>query len=182
MMSASSPLRTASNSTLFYYFNNSHDIITKHIQSINSTVVNSLQDKVASVVAVLLTYNVRIGELLRLTTDDMIGCDRVIMVGEKGSNASVLWLPDIDNQLIGKYPLGETYKIFPIAYKRIYDAMRVRNIVLNKGTKHNQAVTHISRYLTAYNVAAKKNSTVAGECLRHKTDSSIAYYLKKRGL
>jgi integrase len=130
--------------------------------------------------AVIFTHAMRAAEYLRATAADVIGMDRLLVHGCKGSGSYIVVLPGVEAQFgvarsvdPARFVSGSTYRQLWTACVRIGIGDRVIS-------RENAARTHAGRYRLAAELEREQTQTVS-DVLRHRSQRSTLHYMARGG-
>lgn len=177
-LSVPPPLHHVRNTTLFYY----------EINSILPTVQNLFPGSCAresnccramlTCLKICAIYNMRITELLSVTSANVLPGCRVLCQGLKKSHSYIIFLPRLNTFMSDQNFIKKHYKLFPYTYMQCYRSSKSVGIQFSQNGNLNSSVTHSSRYSVASIVSENFGEITASNVLRHKSKSTINYYLK----
>ena len=179
ILSATSPLVQARNTTLYYY--RIPDILptVKDLLS-NKEILESAMHPIARAVCIVSLLNFsRVNEILSLTVADILTPDRAICQGSKRGRAYLILLPGISQQLLDNCIVDPSTLLFPITYLKCYRSYVRAGIRLDRGVSSNKARCHIGRYSVKDLNTGGVPESVLSDLLHHKSASSLIYYLNK---
>ncbi len=149
------------------------EVPTARLQQINRRCMCAL--------VIIFTHAMRASEYLRATTEDILGQDRLLIRGCKGSASYIVICPEIGRQFEdaagispARFVAGTTYRQLYAACVRIGLGDRVRS-------RENAARTHAARYRLAASLEKSQLKTAA-DCLRHRSVRSTIHYMPHGGL
>jgi hypothetical protein len=143
----------------------------------SDTMVNMLSPACVAALRVIISYSMRSVEYLRLTTDDVLQRDRVIVKGAKGSRSYSLILHGVSKFAREAGHASLTRSLSGLSYSHLYRAC-IKAQIGDRITGHcNVARTHIGRYQIANDGASRSARAVLGDCLRHRSAKTINYYV-----
>jgi len=132
---------------------------------------------VRCVLRVAILYACRIRELLLSTLSAVIHPDRLLLHGSKGSSSYFVYLPGLSSLVDESGNTNENTLIFSASYSACYRACVSLGIGICPTGHIRLARTHSGRHLLAIEVDKIESASVAGECLRHKSNKSIFHYI-----
>jgi integrase len=179
--SAPAPLVYAGNNTLYCYtLPDTFPSLTALVDA-DPNLESQMNRLHRDILRVVYSYAARINEILRLTTNDIVREDTVLVTAEKGSRSYIILLPGLGDQIRVLGSPGGAVLLFPAKYIQVYRSARKCGLGLSLEGHRNRSVTHRARYDTARIVANKKGTSVASDVMRHRSASTIQYYLGQGG-
>lgn len=131
-------------------------------------------------VYLLFNYGLRFSELSAITSQDVFGIDMILIRGKKGSNSTMIKVPDLVSQILYFGYTKNDLHLFPQSYFCIYHFMLQNDLNNFYYNKTNKIVTHGGRHKLADDIRHVGDNELAGECLRHKSKKNIAFYGNKK--
>ncbi len=128
-------------------------------------------------VKLLRSGGYRVGEILRLTWNDVLPEDRIIVRAEKKGTASLCSLPGISLRLQSVPPRLRSLRLFRFSYGHIYRYMLRTGWARQKKGAVHRSVTHTPRYEVAQEVALVAGLSVASNVLNHTSTTAITSYV-----
>jgi hypothetical protein len=130
--------------------------------------------------SIIHAWGMRASEYLEASEEQLIGRDRLLIRGKKGSQNYIIVLPGIDAQFPastrsrpGRLVSGTTYlRVFRAAVRIQYGALQPGHVNLSR--------THTGRYELAHQVMRQDLAAVP-DCLHHRSGSSAAFYTGVKG-
>lgn len=152
---------------------NTHQVLTYSMKD------EGLSGQCGAVYLIQLESGCRIGEVLRLTTNDIVLPCTLLLLALKRSRPRAIRLPELQEQLQRLLPAGE-HCLFNISYSQVYRQYLNAGIVLYNPPGSRRTVTHTPRreYIQAvHNVSQDIDTT--RDVVGHKSRSSTLTYLQK---
>jgi len=144
-----------------------------------STVLGRVAPIYRAALYVIAMYGMRSAEYLRAQVSDIISQDVLFIQGVKGSRSYTIQLPGLSAQFETEISKCPGRLVSGTTYLALYRA----SVKIGLGTllaNHRHATrTHIYRHKLA-NLVRDRGETAAGDLLRHRSRTSIKYYLTRR--
>lgn len=119
----------------------------------------------------------RISEILRLTWNDIVSHDQILVRASKKGAASLLHIPGISALSASLPPDLRQLTLFNCGYTAVYRAMLRKGYALHPEGHFNRSVTHTPRRLLAQAVAGMAGERAAGQVINHTSKTAVKYYL-----
>ena len=127
-------------------------------------------------IALLFSSGLRISELLRLSRASLVGYNKLLVVGSKGSSdriVDIVLAQDLTNRVLSSgVPIGDIYSRFYFHrnFKRLGFSARF-------GSNENNSVTHYFRHMYALQLIKNNvNRQLVSKEIGHLNHKSINYY------
>jgi integrase len=138
--------------------------------------LNLINRRCAMALYVIFVNAMRSTEYLTATAADILGGDRLVIHGAKGSRSYIIQAPGIGAQFApaefpypARFVSGTTYRQLWAACVKIGLGDIVRS-------RENHARTHAARYRLAASLCKEKLPTIA-DALRHRSQRSTTHYM-----
>jgi integrase len=162
-----------------YIFPSINIIFSSLFPTYNNHGLHNNNDK-ETFVYLLFNYGLRFSELSAITSKDVFSVDMILIRGKKGSNSTIIKVPDLMSQILYFGYTKNDLHLFPQSYFSIYNFMLLHNLNNFYYNKTNKIVTHGGRHKLADDIRNVGTSELAGECLRHKSKKNIVFYGNKK--
>jgi len=143
------------------------------------TIDTILPPRVRSVLQVAFCYLGRISEILNITTNDILGNDRVFCRGLKRSSGYLVFLPGLGDQLSALPVQSHDMRLFAVSYIQCYRACVRAGIRFSCSHSVNTPRTHSFRYQFARSMMDRISSIDLQDLLHHRNINSQLYYINK---
>lgn len=177
-LSGSTALLQACNTTSYYYRANNSLPSLARILNRRDLHDGLLSPICRTTIQVCLLYYCRIQELLNATVADVIEPDRVLIRGLKKSLDYIIFLPGLSHQIEQWKNKKNFTKLFPVTYMKLYRSILVANLGSQKIKKKNTKRLHQARYDLVADLIGRTGETNISAILRHRSRSSLQYYIK----
>lgn len=135
--------------------------------------------QIGAIVLLSRCSGARINEILRLTSDNIVGTDSLIIRAEKKSRSRIVRVPELSDQLqkARQYPHS---KLFSLSYSQVWRQYVNHGISFSVPGDLHRKVTHSFRYQYISDIHHVVNSVdTTAECVGHRSSKSTEVYLKK---
>jgi len=135
--------------------------------------------QIGAIVLLSRCSGARINEILRLTSDEIVGNDNLVIRAEKKSRSRIVRVPELSDQLqkARQYPHS---KLFSVSYSQVWRQYVNHGISFSVPGDHYRKVTHSFRYQYISDIQHVVHSVdTTAECVGHKSPKSTEIYLLK---
>lgn len=155
----------------------------KELQELSNrveTFLNKNENKMlVFIVGLLYCYGLRVGEVLSISKENLLGNNLIYIKGSKGSDdriVSVVYAQEIYASFaFNNYPLSTVYSRF-----WLYRELRKYGLYSYFGDNKHASVTHMSRHLKVLSLKqAKVKDSVIQKFIGHKSIKTLRYYEKE---
>jgi integrase len=174
--SSTTPHESARNTPGNYYNPGRSILEYSSLFSAPENKVRSMHPACIAALYVIWSNAMRSAEYLGLRVRDILGQDRVLVRGAKGSGSYIIVLPGISQQFRDAAGSDPARFVSGITYSQLYRACVRADIGAHAMSRLNLARTHLARYDVAAAVAANGIKTVS-DCLRHRSRRSSLHYV-----
>lgn len=144
---------------------------------IETAAVSRENGRYVDALRVILFYNMRAAEYLRLTTADIVSKDKACVRGAKGSGAYIILLPGVSSQFDISSAELSPRPLAACSYGNLYKACVRLGIGSRYISHRNISRTHVARHELARALQDKYRQTDLSDFLRHKSARSLQYYV-----
>jgi integrase len=127
---------------------------------------------------VIFSNAMRSAEYLRSTTLDIVGNDRLLIRGAKGSGSYMIEAPGIGIQFRDAHRVHPARFVSGTTYRQLWAACVRIGLGDIVESRENYARTHAARYRLAQELSAENTQTVA-DALRHRSQRSTLHYMAR---
>jgi hypothetical protein len=117
--------------------------------------------------------------LLDSRFSDHVHPDRLLLHGKKKSNSYIIYLPDLSRFISDCGCSDMDRLVFPFTYSYCWRWASRIGVGKRLNGHTNKSVLHLSRFIFSDKCSGRESSDVIGECLRHRSRSSVSFYLNK---
>ena len=178
-LSEHSPFDRARNTTLYYYNPGNHLPTVKELLNDDSIDDSQFHPIARAVLQVCCCYFCRVSEVLSLQVQNVFEPDRVICPGSKRGGAYVIVLPGLSSQIRNAEITDQSVSLFPISYTKCYRSFIRAGIRYSRPGRKNLGRSHSGRYQVNRLFQKGEKISVLSDLLRHRSKSSILYYIQK---
>lgn len=135
--------------------------------------------QIGAIVLLSRCSGARINEILRLTSDEIVGNDSIIIRAEKKSRSRIVRVPELSEQFqkARQYPHS---KLFSVSYSQVWRQYVNHGISFSVPGDSHRKVTHSFRYKYISDIQHVAHSVdTTAECVGHKSPKSTEVYLRK---
>lgn len=179
--SESTPVQSARDSLLNYYDPGVTWEVAASVIHTAEARLRLINRRCAMALYLVFVNAMRSTEYLRARVCDILGDDRLLIRGAKGSGSYIIQTPGIASQFAGASGSNPARFVSGTTYRQLYAACVRIGLGDVVRTRENLARTHAARYRLAEELGSQGLPIVA-DALRHRSQRSTLHYMAHGGL
>lgn len=144
-----------------------------------SDTMSGLAGQVGAIALIQRSSGARIAEILNLTVSSIVTIDTLLILGLKRSRSRSVRVPELTQQFAA-FSNSQNHLLFSISYSHVYRQYISAGIIIRRGGKLRNSVTHTYRHNFINSIQkASLNVSTTAEVVGHKSKTSTQKYLNK---